>query len=285
MNATTSALQAGIHLARTSKSTGRPLLTHEDAVQSAKIQRILDGDKSRLDFNGAIEIGTALGWGVFSTDDDIRAALSETLLNLVTHPLAAPQRWVVDATRGRASAILRLRSSTEFRSILEILSMARLLDGNDEFAQVWWARLQNLGRLMQRTSDKTDYWIICERASFEREQAFLRENGCASNPDFKSIEDSTVGYDIGSFRLEKSGNWRHHFIEVKSTEVEAPRRFHISANEWQFAYRNQNSWQLDFYGPRVDDVQIFSYSEISRLVPQNTKSGFWNDCIVTIEMI
>ena len=280
---TASRLQAGILLARTFKSAGGTMLSRDDVKRAAKVQKSLDGDKSRLDFDGAIEMGAEFGWGVFSTDEDIRVALSESLLNLATHPQFDDKRWVEDSSRGRLFALARLDASPQKLYLLEILSMAKLLTETDRYAQAWWARLQNFGRLMQQSKTNSDYWMICERASFDREKSFLSKHQCTQAPEFKSIEDSTEGYDLGSFRQTDDGSWVPYYIEVKSTVVEFPRRFHISVNEWRFAERNRNSWQLDFYGPNLADLQILKFEQVAELIPKNTEFGIWNECTVTIE--
>jgi hypothetical protein len=263
---TAAAIYAGILLARRVPSS--TAARHLEAVRV----RVGPADESAYDYQGAEALISQFGDAFFSSRDNDALAFRETLMNYV---LNGGPGWPDLLPAGRRVVTRSLTPNA--RQCFEI---ARLLDDHDSDTVSWWDACAAAVRLR-----RSDAWANdgreAERLSLQIETAFLR--GSNLNPIWMALEDNGFGCDIQSFRPGPDG-WadaRTHFIEVKSTL--GRRRFYISRNEWSFASRHADSWELQFWDMRMGRLQSLSFAELVDHMPRNYGSGEWISVMISME--
>ena len=228
-------------------------------------------ENSKLDFIGAERVAQKLGWNVFCLSESIEKSMADSLFNIIVSQFYKPD-WIDVAYMGRSYVVDRFKTVNE----RQLFNNAGLLSNDSMAAHQWWSKLALISRKfsVENTEDAGERWLECEQLSFLREQSELV--GTEFAPRLVSIDDCTLGFDIETFRLDGSLNtYRRHFIEVKSCSIASKPRFFISNSEWNFAIRNREMWQLDFYGHGSESAKVLTYQDILPLMPSNTSRGKW----------
>jgi hypothetical protein len=240
---------------------------------SDSLERIRNGPatKSGYDYEEALRAGEEFGWGIFSPSKDDPVAFRETLRSLVSEEKSAWTRYI---PFGRE--VLRKNLEIDERQCFEI---AGLFSEHDETVVSWWDECSALVR-SSADSSKIDVGRRGERLSFQRELDFCEPHGL--DPVWVALDDNTVGFDVRSWRPGKEG-WADPipiYIEVKSSEHS--RRVFLSRNEWNFAMRHRDSWQLDFWNLGDQRCTQYQISDVEPHVPVNYGSGRWESSSIQL---
>lgn len=261
-----SSIYAGIHLAQ------RGLLATGDTRNTEFQLTAGPADKGSFDYIGARLLTLQFGNTFFSSHNDYVTAFRETLKNFV---LQGGSGWPELLPAGRK--VLARSLTPNERQCFEI---AQLMEGNDSDVIEWWDNCSDAVR-SRRTSSATNDGRDAERMSLNLELDLLIDTPL--KPVWVAIEDNGFGCDIQSFRAG-SGGWstpRQHYIEVKSSI--GRQRFFISKNEWLFARRHSDSWELHFWDLRTRIVKYFSFEDLENHMPKNHGSGQWMTTMVSME--
>lgn len=263
---TASAIYAGVLLSRSG------LITPEGRRLEAFRKRVGPADESSYDYHGAEGLISRYGISIFSKNDESALAFRETLMNYVS---AGGAGWPELIPAGRR-VVLRSLTPNE-RQCFEI---AGLVEGNSIDVVQWWDSCAALVR-SRRSDGVANDGREAERLSLQLEEARLE--GSDLQPIWIALEDNGFGCDIQSFRPGPDGwtNPRPHFIEVKSTL--GRQRFFISRNEWSFAVRHSDSWELQFWDMRLMECRSLNVDDLARHVPINSGVGEWISTIISME--
>ncbi len=101
-------------------------------------------------------------------------------------------------------------------------------------------------------------------------------------PAWVALDDSTLGYDVKSWRAGQDG-WsdpRPWHIEVKAALHQ--RRFFLTRNEWRFAQRHADSWELQFWLLEQSDPILLSFATVADSVPADVGSGEWTSIEIRV---
>jgi hypothetical protein len=229
-------------------------------------------DEGAYDYQSAEALTSQFGQDLFSSNDNDTAAFRETLMNYV---LAGGPGWPSLLPAGRR--VVERSLTPNMRQCFEI---ANLLVSTAADVVSWWDSCATAVRRQQRDAAGND-GREAERLSWQRECEFLA--GTQLEPIWVALEDNGFGCDIQTFRPGSSGwgNARPFFIEVKSTVGQ--HRFYISRNEWDFARRHSDSWELQFWNLRSNHVQSLRAEVIDSHIPKDNGSGEWVSAMILVE--
>ena len=263
---TASVIYAGVLLANRGKTSRETRL-----LETARI-RVGPADECSFDYEGVESFISRFGPNFFPPRMDRRIAFRETLQNYV---LGGGEGWPELLPVGRRVVVRQL--SPNERQCFEI---AGLLDGIDPDTIAWWDSCATIVRA-KRTTGLANDGREAERLSFERELIHL--DGSGVEPIWMALEDNSFGCDIQSFRPGTRGwaNPRYHFIEVKSTIGRSI--FYITQNEWRFASRHSDSWELQFWDMNALSMMTLSFQQLQVHIPQNRRSGEWMSAMISTE--
>lgn len=185
--------------------------------------------------------------------------------------------WGRQITLGRTFFIRKLKQDNV--SIFRIAGL--LLDPPNDEVVGWWdatARSQRaeagiLRDERSRTAEKLTMYYETER---------LRAAGRNEAPVWKSIEDNTVGYDVGSYTISEFG-LKNLQIEVKAS-ISNPLEFHVSKNEWRVAQDFGEAYLFHIWDMRKNPpvLHIRTVAEVAPHIPQNQADGEWADAIIPL---
>lgn len=258
MRLSASILYAGITLVRISAEFSEAI--HDSLV------RIRNGPATRsgFDYDEALQIGQEFGWELFSSSGDDRQAFRETILSVVSN---VQPEWSQYIPFGRE--ILRKNLEIDERQCFEI---AGLFTSHDDDVVSWWDECSRIIRPLT-DSAKLEIGRRGERLTFERELAVCVPQGL--RPAWVALDDNTAGFDVRSWRPGERG-WADPipiYIEVKSSEHS--NRVFLTRNEWNFAVRHKNSWQIDFWSLRDVRCDHYRFVDVEPIVPVDSGSGRW----------
>lgn len=262
-----SVIYAGVLLAQ------RGLMSPEDRRIGAIRVRVGPADEGSFDYDGAESFSSQFGATFFSSSDNQMLAFRETLKNYV---FFGGVGWPELLPAGRR-VVTRSLSPNE-RQCFEI---AGLLEGSDSDVVGWWDSCAAAVRSRRNDGSSND-GREAERLTLQIEVDRLM--GSNLQPIWIAIEDNSFGCDIQTYRPGTNGwaNARTHFVEVKSTI--SRRRFYISRNEWCFASRHSDAWELHFWDLRTRQVQKLNFDDISNHMPRNYGSGEWISAMISMEV-
>ena len=109
-----------------------------------------------------------------------------------------------------------------------------------------------------------------------------RLSGTEFEPRWVSIEDNSAGYDIGSWRFSERGDApTPKFIEVKFSS--SLQRFFFSRQEWSFAERHPDSWELQFWMSDAPAPRLFNVDDLRHHVAINQGYGQWETMMIEVD--
>lgn len=225
---------------------------------------------SSFDYDGAQAYADRLTWEVFSHHQDDVTAFRESLHTLIAVDVPT---WCHLIPFGR-DVLLRNLTDNE----AQCFQIARLVDSCDADVVVWWDRCAALVRRLDEP-DLLSIGRTGERRTFEREQLLLAPHGLS--PTWVALDDNTAGFDVQTWR-PGGGGWgelRPWYIEVKTSGRQS--RFFLTRNEWRFAQRHPDSWEVQFWLQEQADPICLSFDSVTQSVPADVGSGQW----VTIEIV
>lgn len=227
-----------------------------------------NSDAHGLDYVGAASIYQ------FVNLTDNWTATKEGLRLFVFELVKATQPWWLRLVPyGRD----KVRSALEQNQI-QCLREAGLFDPVPDAETVaWWDEIAGLVRGTVDT-EKMIRAREAERLSLEHERARLKSLGISKEPEWVSLEDNTLGYDIRSYDLA-NGRVINRLIEVKSTTSDS---IFITRNEWQNASSADQHYFFHVWKMPDETVEEYSVSTIMPNIPVDQGSGLWQDVRVEL---
>ena len=226
----------------------------------------------QFDYENARIVNDHYGGGLFDTAEVDRVAFRRSLANLI-HVLRPPWRRVMPLGR---IAVFEQLNPDEFQCF-EIGALT-MVPPDLECAK-WWAEASNAVR-METEVVKDEAWLDAEYRTLLMERHRL--DGSDFTPEWVSLENNNAGYDIGSWSIMGDGQApRPKFIEVKHSVYLS--RFFISRQEWDFALRHPESWELYFWLGDEDSPKILDVASMREDVAVNQGRGLWETMKIELE--
>lgn len=246
--------------------------TGMDTNRLVELVKKLDPDAISLDFEAAIELNS-----IVAADASVDNAHEFYRACIYTVIISERLSWAKAVTLGR-DVLLRQINRDEhqcFRS-------ARLLETppSDDVVS-WWDTISAQMR-MASDQERGERARFAEKLSFENEKVRLKSIGIDKVPQWVSIDDNRVGYDILSFE-RGAFDPVNKLIEVKST-IASPLRFIVTRNEWETALRFGASyvfhiWDLTAASPRLFERTV---AQVQPHIPQDNEKGKWKSAEIPV---
>ena len=114
------------------------------------------------------------------------------------------------------------------------------------------------------------------------EKEILKNNGINKHPEHTANEDSSAGYDVLSWRKDKSGNIYEIQIESKMSS-RTPPKFYLTRNEYETSVINPETycvylWHID--NSFNDKPLKFDSSWLNENTPKDKKTGKWTEVLI-----
>lgn len=221
-----------------------------------------------LDFHGAVVLNEAL-------DESIVWDTSKSNLRLFVYEwvrIVQPV-WLRYVPYGRE----RLRSELGENEVQCIREAGLFDEIPDDDAIEWWDRV---AALMRGAADikKMERVRLAERLSLEHERERLKSLGIVREPQWVSLEDNTLGYDILSYDLA-AGHIVSRLIEVKSTLSDT---VYLTCNEWKNARSAPARTFFHVWKLPEKKFQEIPVAGMEPHIPQDCGQGHWQNVAVTL---
>lgn len=240
-----------------------------DVPTAIDIIRQTNSDDAGLDFIGGSAIHVHLAIDI--PEKDRRAALRLVVCELVK---ATQPWWLRLVPYGRDKVRSALHPDQ-----LQCLREAGLFDPvPDANAIAWW---DEIGTAIRGTVDAERMARAreAERLSLQHERDRLKALGIGLEPEWVSLEDNTLGYDIRSYDL--SGEQIvSRLIEVKSTTSDG---IFITKNEWRNAASAEPHYCFHVW--RLPERKVVEYpvAAMRPNIPIDQGSGSWQDVHIALD--
>ena len=142
----------------------------------------------------------------------------------------------------------------------------------DDDAVRWWDRITALMRCANDTK-KMERARIAERLSLEYERSRLEALGIVREPQWVSLEDNTLGYDILSYDLD-AGYIVNRLVEVKSTLSDS---IFLTRTEWENAVGSPERTVFHVWSLPAKELREYKVAEIVVNIPFDQGAGRWQD--------
>ena len=238
--------------------------------ESISLLKAVNGSLNGLDFQSALWLDSVLPphMEVSNSPFGIRLVLQ----CLIEHVSPA---WTTAIPHGRdrVTAVLNVDEIQCFREagLLDRAPVAEVID--------WWDKLATgvrgltLNRLLQQGR-------IAERLSFEKERSRLEQAEITLMPEWVSLDDNSLGYDILSYDLVDGT------ISPKQIEVKGAMRdlIYISKNEWRNAM-SASRYEFHIWVMPREECFILKASELEPHVPKDRGDGQWESISISISKL
>jgi len=228
----------------------------------------VNSDDAGLDYKGGVEIHQLIQTDISSLDR--QSALRYVAYELVKTGMPWWLRLVPYGRKFLKTAL----PLDQFQFLRE----AALFDPapNSEVI-TWWDNLSNIAR-DSVSNEKMLQARDAERLSLEYERDRLSQLGILRNPEWVSLEDNTMGYDILSYDLQR-GIVVNRLIEVKSTTSDS---IFITKNEWLNATSAEAHYFFHIW--RFPELHLTEcpVSLIRPNIPIDQGKGSWQNVCVFI---
>lgn len=117
-----------------------------------------------------------------------------------------------------------------------------------------------------------------ERRSLQYERDRLQSLGLTLEPQWVSLEDNTLGYDIKSYDV-RDDKVVGRLIEVKSTAADS---IFITRNEWRNAASAASNYCFHVWKIPGDRVLVYPVEAVRPCIPIDQGAGEWQNVRVTL---
>lgn len=261
-----SIFEAALEIARYLHQTGT-----KDVTQARAHLRLGPVDIAKLNYDGALDIATNLGWDVFGRPLDRTIFYRETLRNLI---VAIKPPWARQTLRGRGAVenSLSINEAQCFKS-------AGLLANNSEDAIRWWDELAATFRALD-DAYLTEVGRIGERLSFNLENERLAPFGLEAQ--WIALQDNAAGFDVLSYMTDDA-DMAKLLIEVKSV-VFPPVVFFVTRHEWDTAKENRKNYVVHLWITSRRLLRAISVDEMQQHIPTDNGLGQWQNVRVKVPL-
>ena len=239
-----------------------------DEVSTVAFLKQINADSTGLDYTGGITIHRLL-------DDRPDWIDQQSGLRLVVSELVRiSQPWwlrLVPYGRDKVRAVLDIDQVQYFRE-------AGLFDPVPAPEVIaWW---DEVAATMRGTVDaeKMIRAREAERLSLEHERNRLKSLGITQEPEWVSLEDNTLGYDIRSYDLH-GGEVVTRLVEAKSTTSDS---IFITRNEWQNAAGAEAQYVFHVWKLPEHTFAEYQANKIKPSIPVDQGEGRWQKVRVSL---
>ncbi|HAW75749.1 MAG TPA: hypothetical protein DCW74_08445, partial [Alteromonas australica] len=242
-----------------------PEQTPDDVVKLVSKNR---NRVSSLDFISAINAGHSLGW-----NEKLEPSASG-LRAFIKHYILSEEPWWTKVIPHGRSKLMRIVSG----DIAQCFREAALLDAvPSDSALEWWDEISAMARA-ETDIERMKNARLAERLSLEHETSRLRDLGVIEKPEWMSIQDNSLGYDILSYDVQQDSLIRK-MIEVKSTTTGY---IHLSRNEWRNAQSSQGRTFFHIWKVPEWQLEEIETAAIAESIPQDRGNGHWQEVIIKV---
>lgn len=232
------------------------------------------------DYEAALELhgmlDSALQFANFDTD--LRIAIASVILT------SRPE-WAKRIFLGRLRFLSELEKIDA--EVKRCFSQAGLfVDNAPPDVADWWYDLNhqmrgflNFDNLMQGRA--------AEEKTLEMERAELQRLGITANPQWKSLDDNTLGYDILSYRPSGGEFPLNLLIEVKSSSRDPPVAI-ISRDECIKAEKSRDRYIFHVWhvvDGKPDTLYVWSWDMIAGHIPKDCGKGTWTNVAIPLKAV
>lgn len=219
---------------------------------------------SGLDFKGGLalhqELSTATDW--ISNQEGVRRFIFEWIA--VVNP-----GWLQLAPYGRE----RLRQALNIDEV-QCFREAGLFDKVPDRETIEWWDL--VAARMRGNSDleKMKRARLAERLSLGHERVRVRELDIPREPQWVSLDDNSLGFDILSFDRDLEGRIVNRMVEVKSTVSDT---IFLTRNEWENVSGAPQHTVIHIWDLHDERLQELQPLEIAPNIPLDQGIGKWQN--------
>jgi len=233
--------------------------SHEHAIRD--LQAIFDN--TGLDF----EQGLVLHGELPVVQSDTTAAVFRAAIELAASSVDAPLASLVRRGRQSLSAL-----GPDIEACFEHAGAFEQNPSDDVLT--WWDRIAHMS-YSQRDVQRCDLGRQAERLTIELEVARMLAWRVERTPQWKSLDDNGLGYDVLSYSPTAQGA-TERYIEVKGSN-RSPVEFYVTTNEWATACKRGEAyafhvWQLGT-DPRLTELTV---AEVAQHIPIDQGRGHWD---------
>lgn len=242
-----------------------PDLSVEESVATVKKLR---ASANAFDFEGGTQLTAVLDEGL--AWDNTKSGLRLFVFEIIKQGKPWWQRFI---PYGREKVRTALATDG-----IQCFREAGLFDAcPDEDTVRWW---DDISALMRGVIDSERMVRAreAERLSLKHERKRLTELGIEKDPEWVSLEDNTLGYDIRSFDLA-DGHIINRMIEVKSTLSDT---IVLSRNEWDNAATS--AARTVFHVWKFPSKELYEYpvATMEAHIPQDQGNGLWESLKINL---
>ena len=128
-------------------------------------------------------------------------------------------------------------------------------------------------QLKSKIQEQEKLGLDAELLILSYEKDILRKESIDLKPSHISIEDTSAGYDIESYRKKKK-EISKIFIEVKAVRL-SDYRFYLSSGEYEFSLNNRDSYYIYLLPVDMSDKNGFDLDKL--LIIKNLKENVFNN--------
>jgi len=255
--------------------TEENLLNAQEFTASFPVLQTADGKR-------AFRLAQAAEWVVVTTDGYIRLAEKGHKIRRLTTPADALRTqlydiilkfrpaWTSLIPRGRAEASRYLPPE-----VLQAISEAELMGGDEEAVVAWWDSAANAARGFEQSA-KLEIGREGEKLSIAHEASRT-----GRQPKWQSLESNLCGYDLIS--VTSASETRRLLIEVKAClALEEDARFHISRNQWEVA-TGRIAYVFHVWVLRPEPkLMVMKVEDLRPHLPVEQGAGRWESVVVRL---
>lgn len=229
-----------------------------------KVKKILN--QLNYDYQTAFSLLDEFRDKIYLNDLSFKDSRKAILYNLIK--INEP-KWVnFKNFKGKEQTLLNIKSDINSSNIIQVFEDANLLGGEtfNEEEYIWWTYL--LSSLYNKEDlSKINSGISGEIKTVKFENQYLQENNIEKYARILSHEDSSLGYDVQSWRVV-DGDLVEIQIECKN-RTRNEKNFFISRNEVECALQTPSTYFIYFWneGQYQKKPNIISFLEIESLLP------------------
>jgi hypothetical protein len=242
-----------------------------DVATAVKSVRVINPNADAFDYIGGIAINELLG-PTFDSPNTV-AGLRPVIFELVRR---AQPWWLRLVPYGREKVRANLGQDQ-----VQCFREVGLFDAIPDVETVaWWDELAAAGRATVEV-ERMSQARYAEQMSLDHERERLLQLDIKLEPEWVSLEDNTLGYDIRSYDLS-DGQVVSRLIEVKSTTAD---RIFITRNQWDNAASAQPHFCFHVWKLPERSVTEYSVTRIRSHIPADMGQGLWEEVRIDLSGI
>lgn len=166
------------------------------------------------------------------------------------------------------------------QNAMQCIKLAELDDLNHEATLEFWDHLSRTSRRVEDDA-KTAAGKLGERLTIEHEKRILYEAGIHREPDWVARRNTTLGFDVRSYRRDAQGTIRDHYVEAKAHGGDFS--FYLTKNEWKVGSRAGIAYEIHLWDRRDQSLIVIKPEQLEMVLPIDQSGSEWQVAYVTLE--